>query len=113
MKASTSRARTRKLNPKLPPLPHIVHSVLGPVSVELVPDLKDEKGATLLGRWLPDSRTIQITKNLTPVAAWHTLFHERAHVSLWDGGVTCLSERDIEHVADVIATAHVAELLGR
>lgn len=98
---------------KLPPLPKLCHSALGPVYIEIVEGLRSEQGEELMGRWLPTTRTIQIATGLSPEAAWHTLEHEKAHVAFWDAGLTRLPKRDIEHACDAIATARVAEMLGK
>lgn len=111
MKRSTRSNRLKQL----PPLPTRVHSALGPIPVELVKELKDDDGTSLMGKWIPDRRAIQIRAAMHRTAEWHTLFHERTHVALWDAGFTQdqAANRVIEHVCDAIATARVAEMLNR
>lgn len=98
---------------KLPPLPKEVHSTLGSIPVE--------RHATLATEGQPEenmgdvnflTRIIRISTKLAPVAAWHTLEHERTHLALWDAGVVLPHETE-ELICDVIATARVAEMVAR
>lgn len=96
---------------ELPPLPSSVHSVLGPVPVEIVTDLKDSAGHECLGLWLPELRVIKICDGVHPYTAWVTLIHEHTHCSLWDAGVQIGGKLE-ESVCDAIGTARIAEMLA-
>lgn len=99
---------------KLPPLPKFLHSVLGPVQVEQVPELHTVDGDKAFGLWHPGARKIQVaTAGVVPTIQWLTLEHERVHQQLFDGGVSMIDKRDLEHICDVIAAARVAEMLSR
>lgn len=100
----------------LPPLPSSVHSALGPIPVELVKELFDEKGEPCsdLGEIDYHSRRIRIVKKLDRVQAHHTLRHEWVHGVLFDSGLhNILPEALEEQICDVIATALVAELQAK
>jgi hypothetical protein len=96
----------------LPAIPSEVPSMLGPVPVVLVVDLKDNDGEPLLGKWEPEKRRILLCANLHPMTALVTLYHERCHVWMWDAGVG-LSMKDEERVADALSVAIVHDLLNR
>ena len=97
---------------KLPKLPTTIPSVLGPVPVARVVELREkESGKSCLGLWRSAEREVEI---LTPVSlptAWHTYWHEWMHIALYDAGVE-LGEAE-ERVCDVIASARVREMLDQ
>lgn len=99
---------------KLPAIPRSVYSVLGLIPVERhesVPS-SDGKPSDDLGWWDAHQRTIRLRKDMPLVTAHHTLLHEKVHVWLWDAGVQ-LSHEVEENIADVIATALLAEMMNR
>lgn len=96
----------------LPVLPSSVSSPTGPIPVEYVAELKTSDGETVMGFWDPFRRCIQIRSGLPKATAWLTLRHEWIHAVLWHAGAAVPDEIE-ERVCDVIATAMVAEMLGR
>lgn len=86
----------------LPPLPKSVFSVLGPVPVLLVPDLKAVDGEECFGLWVPDERCIKIRSNADPLTRWVTLLHEWLHVASWDSGLG-LDKAAEERMCDAIS----------
>ncbi len=101
----------------LPPLPPCVDTVLGPIPVVIVPRLKAKRKeggkVRLFGRYRALARQIEISAEATPVMQWQTLYHEWIHAVLADAGLhNAFSEEHQEVIADVIATARVAEILA-
>ena len=95
----------------LPPLAPTLPSVLGPVPVSRVEDLRErESGQECLGIWRSYERDVRIAETAVPVAAWHTYWHEWAHIVFWGAGVKL--DKDVEErVCDALATARVREML--
>lgn len=94
-------------------IPSSVHSALGPVPVEFVPNLKDQKGVDCLGTWNYNDRKLRLRPEQPAVVAWQTFFHEKVHMWLNDAGVTgFLSEKQEEAVCDALSTAMLAEMLN-
>lgn len=99
-----------KRTKSLPPIPTTVPSVLAPIPVTRVRDLRDKNGAACFGIWRNDVRDVRLEAEMHGVTAWHTYWHEWTHVILWDAGVK-LREADAERVCDALATARVREML--
>lgn len=95
--------RRAKDQNRLPPLPSSVYSILGPVPVQLVPDLKDSEGSELLGKWCPDEWCIKLLSTAVPLTQWVTLYHEWLHVAAWDAGIG-LKEEQEERVCDALSS---------
>lgn len=93
----------------LPPIPHTVYSILGPISVMLVDSLKDENGEPAYGLWHADRRVIELCAGMHIAAAHQTLRHEWIHAVCDDAGVRIGGKRQ-ERVCDAIASALVAEM---
>lgn len=91
-------------------LPTTAPSVLGPIAVTRVANLRDSDGTALLGVWRSATRQIDVLADAAPVAAWHTYWHEHAHAVLYDAGVA-LGKKKCEAVCDAFATARVREML--
>lgn len=100
---------TARVKP-LPPKPTTLPSVLGPVSLEYVKELRDKNGVSCLGIWCSDERHVRLEAEMSAMTTWHTFWHEWVHIALWDGGVK-LRKDDEERVCDAIATARVREML--
>lgn len=97
----------------LPEIPISVHSPIGPVPVEEVPDLKDETGDDCLGIWNYGERKIKLRPGQPPVTMWQTLIHEKVHMWLSDSGVSgFLTEKQEEAICDALSTALLAEMLA-
>lgn len=112
-----------KRKPALPPLPSVVHTALGPVPVRIVKDLTqkaeqegdkpDQPGQTLLGRAIYRQRTLEIDADMDLVVQWSTLYHEMAHMALFDvGAAHGLTHAQEEAICDAIAHARMAEMLA-
>ena len=99
---------------RLPALPTTVFSTHGPLTVELVEDLRDPENSAdrLFGYWNAFTRTISVRAGMHPTTAWLTLIHEQTHADLGEIGVK-LSEEQEEAVCNAIASARVAEMLAR
>lgn len=105
----TRLTTVRRAKP-LPPLPTTAPSVLGPVAVERVVDLRDSNGVACLGTWTSTLRLIRLDASLPLAAAWHTYWHEWTHVALYDVGVKLKKAKE-EQICDALATARVREML--
>lgn len=95
-------------------IPKSVFSVLGPIPVsehEVIPN-KDGTPSDDLGWFDASERTILLQSKAGFVQKHHTLIHEKVHMWFWDAGVN-LPEDVEENLADVIATAILAEQLNR
>lgn len=99
---------------KLPRIPQSVHTSIGRVPVELVPNLKDQQGDDCLGTWNFGDRKIRLRPEQAPVTAWQTFFHEKVHMWLSDSGVSeTLTVKQEESICDALSTALLAEMLNR
>lgn len=96
---------------KLPPIPKTVHSLLGPVPVKIVADLRDPQGRQLFGKWDSEKREISLDDKMCLTTAWSTLWHERVHVMLSDAGVR-LKPNKAEDVCNAVALALTADMLA-
>jgi hypothetical protein len=96
----------------VPRIPQTVYSMLGPVPVVLVPDLVNSDGEPLLGKWEPEARRILLCTGVHPLTMYVTLWHECAHLALWDSGAMPSDEVEEERVADAISTYVVAAMLA-
>jgi len=97
---------------QLPPLATTIPSVLGLVPVTRESGLRmRETGSRCLGIWRSAQREVAIEADAALVAAWHTYWHEWAHIVLYDAGVAL--KKHEERVCDAIATARVREMLDR
>lgn len=95
--------------PAWPPLPATVPSVLGPVRVLVLPDLR-LGNEPLMGSWNSYTRTIRIRAGIDPAAQWQALEHEKVHMELWDAGLSVGDEELEDRIADAIGTARVREM---
>lgn len=97
----------------LPPIPAIVHGIIGPIVVKLIPDLTDPDpeslGAPLWGYWDPFAREIHIRSTVPLDVQWATLEHEWAHAAFWDVGLE-LDEKVEESVCDALGAARICSL---
>lgn len=98
---------------KLPPIPKVVHSLLGPIPVTIVEKLvaKETPPVECMGIYYPWERRIDIL-TCHPIAMWHTLHHETFHVMLIDAGCQ-LPEPVVEYLCDCYATWKVSEFLAK
>lgn len=94
----------------LPDIPESMPSLLGPVHVTRVKDLRDKNGRGCFGIWRNDVRDVRLDADMHLVTAWHTYWHEWVHVALWDAGVV-LKDADAERVCDAIATLRTREMI--
>lgn len=94
-----------------PPLPASMYSVIGPIPVEMIPNLRASDGEAVHGLWLEGERVIRINASDSRETQWLTLWHEWTHATLWHGGVTLPSKSE-ERVCDAMAAAIVAMLFA-
>lgn len=97
---------------KLPTLPKSTPSILGPVPVTRVKDLKDDKGRECSGICNHALRVVRLATNMSETVAWQTYWHEWAHIVMVDAGIEApkvLKER----LCDAFANARVREMLDR
>lgn len=100
------------MQPKAPPLPKLVFSPHGDVRVMQCKRLPDADDPTQdeHGNYDPKKRLIRILRRLEGWAKRQAFHHEKAHMHMYDAGLhTRLTEDDLEHVAEVWASAAVAE----
>lgn len=88
-----------------------MYSPIGPVPVELVPNLRSADGEIVHGLWLESERVIKINASDSLETQWLTLWHEWVHSTLWHGGVT-LNAKAEERVCDAMAAALTAIFFG-
>lgn len=100
---------TRKLA-KLPPIPKSIPSIVGPVPVALVNELRDKKGDPCFGIFRSTERDVRLDADSSSTTAWLTYWHEWAHVIFWDAWVKLNKDAE-ERVCDALATARVREML--
>lgn len=96
----------------VPEIPATVHSILGPVTVEIVSELESDEGEALLGRWVPEDRVIKLRGDVSPLTMYVTLWHECIHCWLWDAGAMPKDEDEEEQVCDSLSSAIVGSLLA-
>lgn len=93
---------------RMPPLPKALFSVLGPVPIEMAPDLD---GGDALGVFDERTRKILIERDMPKTTQWSTLLHELCHLALWDGGlVGRISNEQEEAICDAIGNYLAASL---
>ena len=87
-------------------LPAAVWSQLGKVGVTIKPLAAPTPQVDPdFGGWIPAERKIELHADLSDTAKLATLFHEMAHVALWDaGGENVLTELQKEFVCDAIGS---------
>ena len=94
---------------RYPKLPDTMDAPSGPVAVVLKPTAAKGK----MGSFDPSARVVTVDSALSPDRQWWVLFHEMAHVALWDSGAANLMKKRVqEAVCDAIATARMRERLG-
>ena len=101
------------MSEKAPPLPKTLWSPMGPIRVmqcKHLPD-KDDPTEDLHGTYDPKRRVIRVLKRLEGWTKWQAMRHEWVHMITYDAGLhTRFTLEDLEHYADVTATAMVAEM---
>lgn len=96
----------------LPPIPLSVPSAMGPVPVVWGDSLKDADGKLIFAGFHPAKRVIYLSRQLELLPAWHALYHERCHVTMWDTGIVAeLPMKIQQQLCDQFATASVADML--
>ena len=95
---------------RLPRIPATLPTILGPARVELVPNLRDENDARLLGSCNRAERLVKIASEPPRVIQWHTYWHEWAHMLLADAGVETPKEL-VEAICDAVGNARTREML--
>lgn len=97
---------------KLDPIPRLIPSQLGPVPVFLKKKIKRGKdGRFVFGKYNTATREIHISRQLSHLMQWQTLFHEWAHMVMCDAGLHNLLTSDQQEViCDAFGTARIAEL---
>jgi hypothetical protein len=92
-----------------PPIPTEVLGLIGPIRVEIVDGLVDEKGAPVQGLWLTGPRVIQIAKSEHPANDWWTFYHELTHSWIEDLRIAMPLATE-ERICDGVALARVQEM---
>ena len=95
---------------RLPPIPNIIPSILGPVPVEMVRDLRDMAGRACFGIWRADRRDVRLEANADRRVQWQTYWHEWMHITLTDAGAD-MTEEWAERVCDAVGNARTREML--
>ena len=95
----------------VPEIPATVYSILGPIPVEVVPELVSADGDPLLGKWVPEDRVIKLRGDVSPLTMYVTLWHESIHAWLWDAGTMPGEEETEERICDSLSSAIVGALL--
>lgn len=96
---------------KLPKIPTKVCATV-PVTVVMVPNLKDQDGDECLGLWNYGERKIKLRPGQPPAVLWQTFYHEKVHMWLSDSGVSAfLTDKQEEAICDALSTALLAEML--
>lgn len=96
----------------LPPIPLSVPSAMGPVPVVWGDSLKDADGKLIFAGFHPARRVIYLSRQLELLPAWHALYHERCHVTMWDTGIVAEVPMKIQQqLCEQFATASVADML--
>ena len=94
-------------------IPATVEGTAGPITVEVLPAVKDDDGAPCWGLWRQGERRITVQRMPNTRQMWATFYHELAHAAMDDAGVShFLTEEQQEALADAIATARVRERFG-
>ena len=88
----------------------MVPTILGPARVDVVPNLRDENDARLLGSCNRAERLVKIAAEIPRITQWHTYWHEWTHMTLEDAGVETPKEA-IEAICDAVANARTREML--
>ena len=101
---------TKRKTKKLPPLPTTLPSIVGPVPLTRVSDLRDKKNDGCYGIWRADVRDVRLEADMSLTTAWLTYWHEWAHIVFWDAGVRLDKEVE-ERIVDALAIARVREML--
>lgn len=104
----------RKRTVYLPPLPTVIHSPLGDVSVRLVPQskLKQAGGSDhVAGLWMARNRQILVADDLDPATTWQVFIHEKVHMWLDDAGIDLGGKKE-EVICTAIGTAIVSEMIA-
>ena len=98
---------------KLPPIPASVFSIHGPITVEIVEDLRDPEPPheKLFGLFDGFARVIKLRAGMHHTALWLTLEHERAHADIAEIGIQVSTDQE-EAIVNAIAAARVAEMLA-
>ncbi len=95
---------------KLPPIPKSIPSIVGPVPVTHVVDLRDKTNDACYGIWRSSERDVRLDAEMSPTTAWLTYWHEWAHIVFWDHGIRM--DKDVEErVVNALAAARVREML--
>lgn len=84
--------------------------MLGPIPTTRVVGLRDRQDRACYGIWRSDVRDVRLEADMAPVKAWHTYWHEWAHIVMDDAGVEVTEELS-ERLCDAFALARVREML--
>lgn len=103
-----TRIRTKKV--ALPPIPATVPSVVGPVPLRNVKDLRDKRDNACFGIWRSTERDVRLEADMALTTAWLTYWHEWSHIVFWDAGIE-LEKTLEERIANALAAARVREML--
>ncbi len=96
-----------------PALPSSIETMVGRVTVHVVPDLHADDGDKVWGVWYWGARLIEIEAHATIEAQWQALEHERCHVALDASGLSyTLTSAQAEAVCDAIGTQRMRERFG-
>jgi hypothetical protein len=84
-------------------LPRTVPGIIGPITVEQAPSVRDGDPTVLLGKYDSKARHITLDSTACDIVLQHTLWHEWVHSVLIDCGQQ-LDLKVEEAVCDAVAT---------
>lgn len=94
-------------------LPRFVEAPAGRVRVVQARKPRDSDGKVCWGTYDHAMRAIVIERALVLRQKWSVMYHEQAHVALYDAGVSNLLSEDLhEAVCDAFASARMRERFG-
>lgn len=99
---------------ELPPLPDYITTVRGPIPVVVVDTIGiADSTRYIIGRFDYFTRRILIRRSLKERAnQWHTLEHERCHVTFLEAGLNVEPAMYLELICDAFANARVADMIA-
>lgn len=109
--ALTTTCALQAPSPALRPIPRVVPTRYGPVPVRIVDGLWC--GAIKAwGCYHPDTRSIEIEKDLEPVLQWKVLFHELVHSAFHDAQIAFVNPDAENALCDAVAEQRLSEFLA-
>ena len=95
---------------KLPPIPRTMPSILGPIPVEIVANLRDKQDRECFGISRHGERDMRIDRDQHLTKMWATYWHEWFHFVIADAGIE-LDHDKMEAICDAVGNARTREML--